>query len=104
MTKFIVKIFSCFIEIYKYVAVTKFIHFEDYKFAEMPDFEEFEFEEITLINCKNVNWFAEFLAKDQTRVKILTIKYLVFSGHVIQMFAKHGRKITRIVIKDITFL
>lgn len=85
-------------------ASTKFICVENYTFAKMPHFEHFQFEEIKLINCENVDWLAEFLAKDETRVNELTIKSMDLSSEVFKVIVKHGSKITNLISKDIKFL
>lgn len=77
-------------------APTKFIRIENYTFAKMPHFEEFQFEDIELIKCNNVNWLAEFLAMDETRVKNLTFKDMELSSKVLKVIEANRSKIENI--------
>lgn len=85
-------------------ASTKSISFYRYKFAAMPHFEHFQFDEIELIRCKNVDWLTEFLAKDGARVKKLKIKSLEMSSKVLDAMTMNGFKIEKLESKDIKFL
>lgn len=77
-------------------APTKFVRIANYTFDKMPHFEEFQFEVIKLIKCNNVNWLAEFLAMDETRVKNLTFKDMELSSKVLKVIEANRSKIENI--------
>ena len=83
-------------------ASTKFLHFENYIFARMPTFENFQFEVMELIDCMNVDWFAELLTKDETQVKNLSIKDLELSSETFMVMLEY--KVTNFKSKNIKFL
>lgn len=85
-------------------ASTKSIKFFDYTFAVIPRFEHFQFDEIELARCKNVDWLAEFLAKDETRVKKLEIYTMEMSSIVFMAIGDNWSKVKSLIIKDIKFI